>query len=127
MLRYVDDSLIGSSSPEEHLQVLRVIILVLSTHGSTLNAQKGIWGVRELDFLGCHISSEGIRLNHGLIRRFGDFNQPRNHQQLLGKELFGLCLQVINYQYCQHQILATLMSYKSAPPEYLDDQSFKIK
>lgn len=41
IVRYVDDALVGSSTPEEHLQVLCIILIVLGHHGWTLNARKG--------------------------------------------------------------------------------------
>lgn len=33
VVRYVDDALVGSSKPEEHLGVLRVIMKVMVRHG----------------------------------------------------------------------------------------------
>ena len=52
---YVDDVLIASSSPEEHLKHLRIIFERLAAHGIVINPNKCLFGVNELDFLGHHI------------------------------------------------------------------------
>lgn len=78
VIRYVDDALIGYNNLREHLLVLRVIMGVLAMHGWILNVKKRKWGVKELEFLGCHIFSEGIRPRNGLIQKFGDLKLPKN-------------------------------------------------
>ena len=58
---YVDDILVASSSPEEHLQHLRLILQRLQEHGLTINPNKCVFGVASLDFLGHQVNSKGIR------------------------------------------------------------------
>lgn len=82
LIKYVDDALVGSSKPELHLQVLRVIMGGLRKHGWTLNIEKGKWGVKEIDFLRYNISAAGVRPCNGLIERLGQLKQPNNRQQL---------------------------------------------
>jgi cytoskeleton-associated protein 5 len=57
---YVDDLLVASSSPEEHVRHLRLIFERLAAYGLTINPSKCVWGVPSLDFLGHHVSSKGI-------------------------------------------------------------------
>lgn len=81
---------------------------------------KGIKGSKSLIFLGRNISSEGISPRNELFKKFGDLKQPKNHQHL--REIFGLCLQILNHQYCQHKILAPLSSYKRvASSDFAED------
>ena len=52
---YVDDLLIASTTPEEHLKHLRLVFERLNEHGIIINPHKCIFGASELDFLGHHI------------------------------------------------------------------------
>ena len=58
---YIDDLLIASSSPDEHLAHLRLVLQRLHDHGILINEAKSTFGVPELDFLGFHVDSSGIR------------------------------------------------------------------
>ena len=58
---YIDDLLIASSSPEEHLQHLRLVLERLENHDILINASKSLFGVAALDFLGHHVDCNGIR------------------------------------------------------------------
>ncbi len=48
---YVDDLLIASHSPEEHLQHLHSVLERLDAHGIFINVSKSVFGVPALDFL----------------------------------------------------------------------------
>ncbi len=52
---YIDDLLIASSSPEEHLEHLRLVFQRLDEHGIVVSVPKSRFGVTELDFLGHHV------------------------------------------------------------------------
>lgn len=56
---YIDDVLIASTSPEEHLQHLNVVFQRLSQFGISINLAKCVFGAVELDFLGHRINSAG--------------------------------------------------------------------
>ncbi len=58
---YIDDLLIASSSPDEHLEHLRSVFQRLNEHGIVINVPKSHFGVAELDFLGHHVDATGIR------------------------------------------------------------------
>lgn len=57
---YLDDILVASSSDEQHIKDLETIFQRLNTYGLVLNVEKCIFGVKQLNFLGCLISSKGI-------------------------------------------------------------------
>jgi len=57
---YTDDLLIASSSPEEHLEHLRLVFQQLGNHRIVIDVPKIHFGVRELDFLGQHVDATGI-------------------------------------------------------------------
>ena len=73
---YIDDVLIASSSPEEHLKHLRTVFEQLATHGIIINPNKFLFGVSELDFLGHHIDQHGIT---PLQRKCKQFAISLNH------------------------------------------------
>ena len=53
---FIDDLLIASSSPEEHLEHLRSVYQQLDDHRIVLNVSKSCFGLSELDFLGHHVA-----------------------------------------------------------------------
>lgn len=85
---YVDDLLIASSSPEEHLQHLRLVLERLDEHGLLINMSKSIFGVPELDFLGHHVDATGIRPLEEKVQVIRDFPRPTTQRKL--REFIGL-------------------------------------
>ena len=57
---YLDDILVFSNTPEEHLEHLRQIFDLLSANGLVVNRPKCILGVTELDFLGFRVNQDGV-------------------------------------------------------------------
>ena len=85
---YIDDVLIASSTPEQHLEDLRTVFERLSTHGIVINPNKCIFGVPELDFLGHHIDCNGITPLPEKVQAIRDFPQPQTQRQL--RQFIGL-------------------------------------
>jgi hypothetical protein len=56
---YLDDILIGSSSTEEHMQHLHLVLQRLQEYGLVLNMEKCELARQEINFLGHHITAEG--------------------------------------------------------------------
>ena len=52
MLSNVDDVLIASTTPKEHLQNVRLVLERLRDYGVVINPHKCIFGADNLDFLG---------------------------------------------------------------------------
>ena len=85
---YIDDVLIASATPEEHLRHLRTVFDRLSTHGIVVNPNKCLFGVTELDFLGHHINRHGITPLPEKVQVVRDFPQPQSQRQL--RQFIGL-------------------------------------
>lgn len=85
---YIDDLLIASSSREEHLHHLQLVLERLSDHGILINAAKSIFGVPALDFLGHHVDNTGIRPLEAKVQVIREFPQPSTQRKL--REFLGL-------------------------------------
>ena len=85
---YIDDVLIASAPPEQHLQDLRSVFERLATHGIVINPNKCLFGVNELDFLGHHIDQHGITPLSEKVQAVRDFPQPQSQRQL--RQFVGL-------------------------------------
>lgn len=82
VFKYVDDFLIASSDEEEHASHLREIFRRLDHYGIAINPDKCVFGVRELDFLGYHLTPEGITPLEARIKSILDFPAPKDTKQL---------------------------------------------
>ncbi len=79
---YLDDILISSTSPEEHLRHLHLVLQRLQQYGLVLNVEKCELAWQEIDFLGHHITGEGALpiLKH--MQAIQEFPAPRDKKQL---------------------------------------------
>ena len=57
---YIDDVLIASPTPEQHIDDLRAVFSRLASHGVVINPNKCLFGMPSLDFLGHHIDRHGL-------------------------------------------------------------------
>ena len=85
---YIDDVLIASSTPEQHINDLRTVFERLAAHGIIVNPNKCVFGVSELDFLGHHIDKHGITPLPEKVQAVRDFPQPQSQRQL--RQFIGL-------------------------------------
>ena len=79
---YLDDVLVASPTHQEHVQHLEKVLQRLETHGLVLNAEKCQLGVKELDYLGHHVSATGITPIIGRVEAIKSFPQPKTVKQL---------------------------------------------
>ena len=61
ILVYLDDVLIFSKSPEEHLKHLDIVLALLAENQLTLKLSKCHIGKQQLDYLGHVISAKGMK------------------------------------------------------------------
>ena len=73
---YTDDLLIASSSADEHKHHLHAVFQCLDEYGIIINPLKCVFGVKELTFLGHHISSSGIQPLEDKVQVVQDFPRP---------------------------------------------------
>ena len=79
---YIDDVLIASPTPEQHLRDLRTVFQRLTSHGIIINPNKCRLGVSDLDFLGHHINRHGLTPLPEKVQAVRDFPQPQSQRQL---------------------------------------------
>ena len=101
---YIDDILIFSSSPEEHLKHLTELFDRLSDYGITINREKCLFGVPELEFLAHRISADGISPATKSVQTIIDFPTPTSVKQL--QSYLGM----VNYYHRFAPNIANLLS-----------------
>ncbi|XP_064470019.1 uncharacterized protein LOC135384762 [Ornithodoros turicata] len=85
---YIDDLLIASSTPQEHVEHLRALFTLLSDFGIVINAAKSEFGVERFEFLGHLITSTSITPLRAKVQAIRDFPQPPSARKL--REFLGL-------------------------------------
>lgn len=88
---HVDDILIYANSQKEHDEALNLVLERLQKEGVTLNKDKCIISVKELDFLRHHISENGISVLPERVSAITNFPTPKN------KEAVQQFLGIVNY------------------------------
>ncbi|XP_059461825.1 uncharacterized protein LOC132190804 [Corylus avellana] len=85
---YVDDMLVKSVLPQDHVLDLQETFTTLKKYGMKLNPSKCAFGVSSEKFLGYMVSSRGIEANPEKIQAVLDMQSPRNLKQL--QQLTGI-------------------------------------
>ena len=86
---YMDDILIFSESPELHVAHVTEVLKRLVTNNLVANPDKCLFGVEEIDFLGCSISSQGISMEQLKLRTVQSWEVPRTKRAL--QRFLGFC------------------------------------
>jgi hypothetical protein len=81
---YLDDILIYSKTPEEHLDHVRQVLDVLRRHRFYVRKDKCAFWKSELFYLGHIISAEGIRMDPAKVQAIRNYPQPTDQTQLRG-------------------------------------------
>ena len=88
---YLDDILIASANPTQHLQDLRAVFERLQKNGLIIRPEKCVFGVESLEFLGHIVNSQGIRPLPAKVTAVERF--PRPHKVKDMRRFLGM----INY------------------------------
>jgi len=80
---YLDDVLVASKSAADHERHLRDVLQRLSAAGLVLNTEKCQFAVKELDFLGHHVSSAGIAPLASRVAALQRHPRPGTVQELM--------------------------------------------
>ncbi len=88
VLAYMDDIAVYSNTFEDHLHDLEAIFLRLRSAGISLKASKCLFASHEVDFLGYHLSQNGIQPQDRLTSIIHDFPRPTTKKEL--KRFLGL-------------------------------------
>ena len=93
---YLDDILISGSTEAEHLHTLDRVMSRLEEHGLHLKLSKCVFMAPSVEYLGHHISADGIRPAEGNKRATEDAPRPQNVGQLRSfvglLNYYGKCL-----------------------------------
>jgi hypothetical protein len=82
--RYIDDLLIASSSLEEHLQHLQLVLERLEQHGLLVNVPKCLFWCFITGVPWTLVDSSGIRLLEDKVEAVPNFPQPTSQRKLRG-------------------------------------------
>ena len=79
---YIDDILIASETPKEHLSDLKEVFETLQSNGLVVNKAKCLLGQESLDFLGYHLDANGISPLPERVDAIKEFKPPTNVKEL---------------------------------------------
>ena len=79
---FIDDILIASKNKAEHRKHLMEVFKILDDAQLTVSLKKSIFEVSELEFLGHHVSSEGIKPSHSKVEVVEKFSLPQQYADL---------------------------------------------
>ncbi|XP_052743759.1 uncharacterized protein LOC112047118 isoform X1 [Bicyclus anynana] len=79
---YLDDIIISSDSKETHLKHLELVLERLNNCGLTINTGKCEFGKSELNFLGYHISTNGIKPSQDKSETISNYPRPNTIEEL---------------------------------------------
>ena len=79
---YIDDVLVASPTAEQHERDLRNLFGALKQFGLVVNSSKCEFGVREIDFLGHHVTADGIQPMQSKVAAVRRFECPRSVKAL---------------------------------------------
>jgi hypothetical protein len=93
---YLDDVLINSSTTEEHLDHLRIVLDLLQKAGLKLKRSKCEWFRDEIEFCGFQINQEGGHTFNSKTQTVTEWPRPRNTKAVHGfLGLMGYCRKFI--------------------------------
>jgi hypothetical protein len=73
---YMDDLIIFGKTEEELLERLELVLNALARHGITLNPKKCKFGLKQIEYLGYLVDSEGTRFSEAKVERITNFPKP---------------------------------------------------
>jgi hypothetical protein len=73
---YLDDILVVSPDPSSHQRHLEAVFAILQSNGLVVNADKCLFGLPEVDFLGNRLTAKGISSLPSRVQAIADFPQP---------------------------------------------------
>ncbi|CAJ0597700.1 unnamed protein product [Cylicocyclus nassatus] len=86
---YIDDLIITSETPEEHLADIDEVLGKIEIIGMKLKASKCEFAKEEIKFLGFILSKEGIRSNPDKTKAIDNYPQPTNPTDAINNEFLG--------------------------------------
>ena len=79
---YIDDILVASETPEQHLEDLALVFKTLSENGLVVNRAKCVLGKSSLEFLGYRVDSTGISPLEDRVSAIREMKPPKTIKDL---------------------------------------------
>ena len=114
---YIDDILIYSSDSQQHLQHIATVLDHLQQNGLVVHCDKCVFGAREVEFLGHHLTSAGVSPLPGKVTAIKRFPTPFTVKAL--QEFVGLVNYYHRFVPGVASIMAPLYSVLAGKPKDL--------
>ena len=88
-MAYLDDVLIFSKNPEEHLRHIETIFERIRQHGLKLKLKKCAFFKEETEYLGFVISKDGVKPDPKKVEAIRDLPEPKSVREIRG--FIGMC------------------------------------
>ncbi|XP_055622846.1 uncharacterized protein K02A2.6-like [Toxorhynchites rutilus septentrionalis] len=85
---YIDDIVVAGKTKEQHDARLEEVLSILRENNATLNKEKCLIGVKQLEILGYKVSPAGISPSEDKISVIRDFRQPETKDESEAEEPF---------------------------------------
>jgi transposase InsO family protein len=79
---YLDDILIYSENPAEHMRHVRMVLERLRKFSLYANPQKCTFAAKEVEFLGFLVSEAGVRMDPSRVSAIADWPTPTTHREV---------------------------------------------
>ena len=79
---YIDDMVVKSKQEVQHIDDLKGVFKILRQHKLRLNAEKCVFGVRAVKFLGYLINNRGVEVNLDSIQAVECLKPPSNPKEV---------------------------------------------
>ena len=122
ILTYLDDVIIFSESPGEHLKDLKTVLVKLEEVGLKVKLTKCQFLRKKLSFLGHVVSGDGISVQDDKIEKIKSYPAPKSEKSL--RRFLGLCgyYRPFIFQYATICKPLTLLLQKAVDYEWGDTQ-----
>ena len=82
VLAYIDDILIHTRDDKDQVEALDKVFLMMRKYGLKINQRKSVFGVRTLEYLGYHVSGQGISPGTEKMNAMRKFPEPNNNKKI---------------------------------------------
>ncbi|GBG74574.1 hypothetical protein CBR_g18983 [Chara braunii] len=116
ILVYLDDILVYSRTLEYHIRHLRDVLQRLRKHGFYAKLSKCRFAQRKVDFLGHHVSDQGLHMDDAKITAIAEWPVPTSAKQL--RSFLGLTSYYSNFiqGYARYSYVLTSTLLRKNPP-----------